>query len=126
MKLSTLMTITAVVSAVFGIAFALVPAQVSSLYGIEGSAALNHIGRVFGAALISIAVLSWSARNAAQSDARKAIVLALFVGNAVGFVVALIGQLANAVSMLGWSNVAIYLILALGFGYFQFSKPAAE
>jgi len=120
------MTINAVVAAVFGIAFVLVPSQVMSLYGVEGSAALNYVGQLYGAALISFAVLTWSARNAAQSDARKAIVLALFVGEAVGFVLALIGQLANPVSPLGWSTVAIYLLLALGFGYFQFSKPAAE
>jgi hypothetical protein len=125
MKLSTLMTINAVVAAVFGIAFVLVPAQVMSLYGVEESAALNYVGQLFGAALISFAVLTWSARNAAQSDARKAIVLALFVGEAVGFLLALIGQLTNVVSALGWSTVAIYLLLALGFGYFQFTRPAA-
>ena len=125
MKLSTLMTVNAVVAAVFGIAFVLVPAQVMSLYGVEESAALNHVGQLFGASLISFAVLTWSARNAAQSAARKAIVLALFVGEAVGFVFALIGQLANVVGALGWSTVGIYLLLALGFGYFQFVRPAA-
>jgi len=126
MKLSTLMTVNAVVAAVFGIAFVLVPGQVMSLYGVEKSAALNYVGQLFGAALISFAVLTWSAKNAAQSDARKAIVLALFVGEAVGFVLALIGQLANVVSALGWSTVAIYLLLALGFGYFQFASPVAR
>ena len=124
MKLSTLMTTNAVVAAVFGIAFVLVPAQVMSLYGVEESAALNHVGQLFGASLISLAVLTWSARNAAQSAARKAIVLALFFGEAVGFLLALIGQLTNVVSALGWSTVAIYLLLALGFGYFQFARPA--
>ncbi len=51
--------------------------------------------------------------------------LALFVGNAVGFIVAFMGQLAGVVNALGWLSVAIYLVLALGYGYFQFLKPSA-
>ncbi len=126
MKLSTLMRINAVVAAVFGIAFVLVPGQVLSLYGPDTTAALKYTGQLFGAALVSFAVLTWSARNAENSEARRAIVLALFVGDAVGFVLALIGQLGNVVNSLGWSTVAIYLLLAVGFGYFQFAKPAPQ
>jgi len=125
MKLSTLMRINAVVAAVFGIAFVLVPGQIFALYGAEESSALKYTGQLFGAAFVSFAVLTWSARNAENSEARRAIVLALFVGNAVGFVLALIGQLGNVVNSLGWSTVAIYLLLAVGFGYFQFAKTAS-
>jgi Kef-type K+ transport system membrane component KefB len=77
-----------------------------------------------GAAFIGFAVLTWSARNANDSDARRAIVLALVVSDVIGFIAALIAQLADVVNSLGWSTVAIYLLLALGFGYFQFAKPA--
>ncbi len=64
--------------------------------------------------------------NTNDSTARRAIVLALFIGNAAGFVVALIGQINDVVGALGWSTVAIYLLLALGFGYFQFAKKVPE
>ncbi len=126
MKLSTLLIINAVVAALFGIAFVLVPGQMISLYGVDASAVLEYTGRLLGAAFVGFAVLTWSARNANDSAARRAIILALFIGDAVGFVVALIGQLNNVVGALGWSTVAIYLLLALGFGYFQFAKPAPE
>ncbi|MCK5317018.1 MAG: hypothetical protein KAJ55_03845 [Anaerolineales bacterium] len=126
MKLSTLMIINAVVTAVFGVSFVLVPGQIASIYGVEASAILKYVGQLLGTAMVGFAVLTWSARNAADSQARRAIVLALFIGNAVGFVVALIGQLNNVVGALGWSSVAIYLLLALGFGYFQFAKSARE
>ena len=125
MKLSTLMTINAVVAFVFSVAFVLVPGQVVSLYGGEETAALKLLAQLNGAAMVSFAVLTWSARNAAESDARRAIVLALFIGNAIGFVLTLISQLGNVVAAVGWSSVAIYLLLALGFGYFQFAKPAS-
>ncbi len=126
MKLSTLMIINAVVTAVFGVSFVLVPGQIASIYGVESSAILKYVGQLLGTAMVGFAVLTWSARNAADSQARRAIVLALFIGNAVGFVVALIGQLNNVVGALGWSSVAIYLLLTIGFGYFQFAKSARE
>ena len=125
MKLNTLLLVNAVVAAVFGIAFVLLPSQVFSLYGPTETEALKYTGQLFGSALVSFAVLSWSARNAPASEARRAIVLALFIGDAIGFVVALAGQLSAAVNSLGWSTVAIYLLLAIGFGYFQFAKPGS-
>ena len=125
MKLNNLMIINAIIAAVFGIAFVLVPAQVITLYGLTVDAPLKYVGQLFGAALVGFAILTWSARNATDSDARKAIVLALFVSDGVGFIVALIGQLAGVVNSLGWSTVAIYLVLAVGFGYFQFTRPAS-
>ncbi|OGO69364.1 MAG: hypothetical protein A2Z37_05255 [Chloroflexi bacterium RBG_19FT_COMBO_62_14] len=125
MKLSTLMLVNAVVTGVFGIAFVLVPGQAVTLYGVEATAALKYTGQVFGVALVTLAVLSWSARNVAESEARRAIVLSFLIGDAIGFVVTLIGQLGGVVNSLGWSSVALYLLLALGFGYFQFTKSAA-
>lgn len=126
MKLKTLLIINAVVAAVFGVAFLLVPGQVSSQYGIEATAAMKYMGQLLGAAFVGFAVLTWSARNAEDSTARRAIVLALFIGDAAGFVVALVGQLNDVVNAMGWSTVAIYLLLALGFGYFQFAKRAPQ
>jgi hypothetical protein len=123
MKLSTMMIINALVAAVFGVAFVVVPSQSISLYGVEdASEILILILRLMGASFIGFAVLTWLARNASDSDARRAIVLALIVSDGIGFIAALIAQLADVVNSLGWSTVAIYLLLALGFGYFQFVK----
>ena len=126
MRLNTVMIINAILAVVFGIVFVLIPAQAVSLYGTAPDAPLNYTIQLLGAAFLGFAVLTWSARNATDSQARKAIVLALFVGNCVGFIIALIGQIRNVVNAVGWLTVAIYLLLALGFGYFQFVKPAAE
>lgn len=126
MRLKTLMVINAVVATVFGIAFVILPKQIMSLYGVEVTPILQFVGQLFGAELCLIAVLTWSARNATDSEATKAIVLALFVGDIIAFVVALIGQLGQVVNGLGWSTVAIYLLLGIGFGYFQFKQPAVQ
>jgi hypothetical protein len=120
------MIINAVVAAVFGFAFLLVPGEIGAQYGVDSNAAMNYMGQLLGAAFIGFAVLTWWARNANDSTARRAIVLAFFIGNVAGFVVALIGQLNEVVNTLGWSTVAIYLLFALAYGYFQFFKPAAR
>jgi hypothetical protein len=125
MKLKTLMIITAVLAATFGLAFLLVPGQVLSLYGMKETASLIYIGQLFGVDLVTFAILAWLAKNAAESEARKAIVLALFIGFAIGFVFALLGQLKNVVNVLGWFTVVSYLLLAIGFGYFNFRKSAS-
>ena len=120
MKVSTLFTINAIVAVVFGLLFVLAPALTLSLYGITSNEPLSYVGQLFGASLLSFAVITWLARNTAASPARNAIVLALFIGDAIGFVVSLIAQMKGFANALGWSTVAIYLLLALGFGYLQF------
>jgi len=125
MKLSALMVVNAIIAVVFGLGFILAPSQVASFYSPEVGApevgsVLRVVAQLFGAALVAFAVLTWVARNARDSEARRAILLALFIGDAVGFVIALIAQFGGAVNALGWLTVAIYLLLAIGFGYFVF------
>lgn len=125
MKLNVLFIITAIIATVFGVVFVFIPEQVLSLYGIESNARIEYIGQLFGAALIGIGFISWLVRNASDSDSRSAIVLSFFIADGVGFAVALVGQLNNVVNALGWSTVAIYFLLSLGFGYFRFTKTTS-
>lgn len=124
MKLSTMFIIYAIISSIFGLAFVIMPEISLAFYGINLSPGGISVVRLFGVALLEFALLSWFVRNAGESEARRAIILAFCVGEVVGFIIALFGQLSGAVNVLGWSTVAIYLLLALGFGYFQFKKPS--
>ena len=123
MKLNTLLTVAAVVAGIFGLAFVLVSGPLLTLYGITLDKAGTLVAQLFGAALIGFAVLNWLARDVTDRGAQQAILLANLISDTVGFVMALIGQLAGVANALGWSTVAIYLLLALGFAYFQFMKP---
>ena len=80
--------------------------------------------RFFGVSLLAIGLLSWLARNTTDAVARRAIMAAFLVSDAAGVIVATAGTLSGAMSSLGWSVVAIYLALALGFVYFEIAKPA--
>jgi hypothetical protein len=125
MNVRNLFMVNAVVALVFGLAFVLAPAATMDLYGVQLTDAGMMIGQLFGAALLSFAVLTWSAKDIASSEARMIILLALFVGDVVGFVASLLGQLDGLANALGWSTVAIYLILALAFGYYRFIASEA-
>jgi small-conductance mechanosensitive channel len=125
MKFRTFMTIYALVSILFGLGFVLVPGLVLSIYGVETDLAFRYIGQLFGAALISLAVLAWSSKDASVSEARKMSVLPLLVGEAIGFVLALIGQLNGALNVLGWSVVVVYLFLGIGLAYYYFARSAS-
>jgi hypothetical protein len=124
MKLGNLFVVNAVIAGLFGLAFIAAPARVLAQYGLAVDAGFALVAQLFGAALIGYAILTWGVRAAGDSEARRAIVFALFIGDGVAFVVALIGQLRGVVNTLGWSTVAIYLLLAIGFAYFHFTKTS--
>ena len=123
MSLRTLFIITSVIAFVFGILFVIIPWFVYSLYGIESNPMLNYMGELFGAALIAIGLISWQSGKIKDVIALKVITLSFFIADAIGFLIALIGQLNNVVNALGWLTVVIYLFLSAGFGYFRFSQP---
>jgi len=125
MKFSRFMVIYAVVSAVFGLGFVLMPGQLLPIYGVEPNAALKLVGQFLGAVLVSLALLTWLVRNLSASETRQAIVLALLVGETIGLILSLIGQLNGIFNALGWSVVVVYLFFTLGLAYFQFSKTVS-
>ena len=122
MNLKTVFTANAIVALVFGLLFLVIPGTGASIYGVELSSAGLLVMRLWGATIFGYSVLTWLARNAEESEARKAIVTSLFISWGIGFVVALIFQFQEVVNVYGWVNVAIYLLFTLGFGYFQFVK----
>ena len=104
MKFNTFMLIYAVVSLLFGIGFVLAPALVLSVYGVDADLSFRYIGQLLGAALISLGVLSWSVRSAGDSDVRKAVLSSLLIGEVIGFVLAVIGQITGALNVLTFSS----------------------
>ena len=125
MNLKIMLLVNAVVAAVFGLALVIVPGEVAAIYGLTADAGLRYVGQLFGLCLVGHVVLCWFAKDAPESEARTAIVRALFVTNGLGLVVSLVAQLKGVTNAVGWSTVAIYLLLSLGWAYFLRAKPAA-
>ena len=123
MKLSNLLVVAAVIAAFFGIGLILVPGPLLAIYGMTVDKTGTVIAQLFGSLLVGFAVLNWFARTVTDPEARRAVVLGNLAGDAVGFVVIVLGQLSGVANALGWSNVAIYLLLTVAFAYVQFMQP---
>ena len=122
MKLSTLFIINTVVALLLGLGFILVPASLVSMYGVVLNDTGIHIARLLGAAYLAFAIISWMVRYSAGGSELRAILLAFFIGDMLGFVITLIDQLRGMANALGWSSVAIFLLFGLGFGYFYWKE----
>ena len=126
MNFKNLMVIKALVSLAFGILFLAIPDTLLSIFGATLGAGGMFTAREYSAALFGNFLLCWFAKNAAESDARKAIIIALFVYDLIGFLVTTITVIVGVLNPLGWLIVFVYLFFTLGFGYFLIKPPLAK
>ena len=117
MKFNTVMIIKAIDCISFGPILLLVPGWLLNLLGASFCSGAALTAREYGAALIGNLLLTWLARNAEDTVARRAIIWNLFIYDAIGLVVTLIIQFSGGLNILGWGIVAVYLFFTLGFGY---------
>ena len=123
MKLSYWMAAKAVVEIVFGVCFVLAPVRLASLYGMELDQSGALMAQLFGTVFIFGSIVLWLARKEPITNAAvKAIVTAVVVSNAIGFIVSLLAKLAEVWNALGWLSVLLFLVFGLGFAYFLFIR----
>lgn len=115
MRLNTLLLIAGALALIFGLSFLLVPGAVLPLYGIEPAPATSLMSRFFGVALVNLGLAVYLLRDVREPVARRGLVLAGAVGSAAGLAVATMGQLGGLVNAMGWSTVAIYGLLLVGY-----------
>jgi len=124
MKFSNILIVNAIIALVYGIGLVLLPASVLSMYGVTPGPAVNLASQLFGVELLHVGLICWLARKVSDSPAQKALILASLIGQVIGLIVSLMGTLSGVFNAVGWSAVAIYLVLALGYAYLQFMKPS--
>ena len=122
MNYKNITTFASVLAFVFALGFILMPARLTSFYNVTLNEGGILIAQLFGAALLGYGVLNWLGRDFGDGQARITLVTANLATDAVGFIFALLGQLGGVpgVNALGWSTVAIYLLLAAGFAFLRF------
>ena len=116
MSYKTLIIIKCIVCLSFGPLLLFLPEQLLSLLGTPFGLGAAITSREYGAALVGNVFLTWFARNAGPSSARTAIIIYLFVYDAVALVAISIMQLQGAMNLLSWGIVAVYLFFTFGFG----------
>lgn len=127
MQVRHLFTIHSIIALSNGAVIILFPVQYFSIFGITMlSEGTIFVARVLGAALLTYGLVAGLARNAGPSEARRAILLGYAVPIAVGFVIVLHAQLTGVMNLLGWSLVALYGLMALGYSYFYMKEPGYQ
>jgi len=122
MKFKTLMIIKAIVCLGFGPLLLFFPGQLLNILGTSYGPGAALTAREYGATLFGNLFLTWLARNAEDSIARRAIIWHLLVYDAIAFIATIIIQLSGRLNYLGWGIVAVYLFFTIGFGYFLFPQ----
>ena len=125
MRFRTLLTINAIVALVYAVGLLLAPTALLALYGMTSGPSEQLMARFFGVALVSVGLLTWFARNITDPNTYRAFIVSQLIANVVGLIVSILGTLSSVMNVMGWSAVAIYLLLGLGYAYFQFMKPSA-
>ncbi len=125
MKLKHLFAVNIFFSIFFGVSCAFFAGWVIRLYGLAPDVGSLWTTRLIGGAILGFASLMWFGIKTAAIEARRAIALALFIQDVVGFAASLLAQLSGSMNALGWSNPLLYGILALAYACFLFAKPDA-
>ena len=124
MTYKNVLTVSAILSFLFGIGFMLMPSQLVMFYGVEVNDVGRYIAQLYGATLFGYGLLNWFARDFSEGSVQRAVLTANALTATLGFIFSLIGQLGGVggVNALGWSTVLIYLLLAAWFGYLRFMR----
>ena len=126
MSFRNLMVIKALVCLVFGILLIAIPDILLSIFGATLSDGGIFTAREYASSLFGNLFLCWFAKNAVESDARRAIIIALFVYDLIAFIMTTITVISDVLNPLAWSIVFVYFFFTLGFGYFLITPPVVK
>jgi hypothetical protein len=93
------------------------------MYGVAAEPTVVLLARFFGSALVQLGLVFYLIRDVSDPTTRRGVVIGSFLGSLAGFVVSLTAQFWGLMNSFGWSTVAIYGVLLLGYGSFVFGRP---
>lgn len=121
MTIRIFLIVSAIIIFLSGVGSILSPQLMFDMWGTPSNQAGLMITQLSGALEIGLGVILWLSRNEGMSNVRKAIVLGGFITYTLFFIIMLI-NLSSQLGVAVWANIALYLLLALGFGFFAFLK----
>jgi hypothetical protein len=123
MKLKTFLTIASIFALVYGLGLLLLPAFMNATYGLGTSTSELLLARFFGTEMLVVGLITWLSKDLTGASVRP-IITGSLIGDFVGAIIALLATLAGVMNAAGWSAFGIYLLIGLGFAYFQFMAPS--
>ena len=123
MNLRNLYLLNTIVSLGFALGFLLISSFLLGLFGMDNTADTRTLGQLIAVELVVGGVITLLARDVTDAKALRAINTGNFVAGLIGTVIALLATLSGVMGWFGWVVTAVYLFIAVAFGYFQFMKP---
>ena len=129
MKLSTFAIIITILAVGFGLAFVFIPVKLMAVYGISLEGGGIIAARYFGVSNLFIGMIFWS--YSSVSPAAKSwpkLLLYSLIYDIMQLIVTLMAVLNNESNSMGWTTVALFVLLAIGSAYFmnQCNKARAK
>jgi len=115
------LTSTAVLIGSFGVGWLIAPNAMGDYWRMAPGDTLNYMGHRYGAFMLGLVVALWLARNAPNTQARRALMIGALVGLTLTTAVSLYGALALALN--AWPAVIVEFALVMGFLWVLFVKP---
>jgi len=123
MKLRNLYLLNTVISLGFALGFFLMSPFLLGLMGMDSTADARTLAQLIAVELVVGGVTTLLARDVTDSKATGAINTGNFLAGVLGTVITLRATLSSVMGWFGYIVMAVYLFIAVAFGYFQFLKP---
>ena len=125
-SLKNLFILNTIVALSYGTGALFLPAWVMSAYGLTLNPAGALMTRFYAAELIAHGWMTWQARNAGASPARKAILSSRCIGNAIRTLVSIAFMVSGQADVRGLLIIVLFGSFALAYGYFWLVRPDAD
>ena len=115
MKLKTVFIAHAVTEVIFGLGFLLAPGVLLGLLGTRTDATGLALSHIAGAVILSLAIISWLARDVPAGTLRDAMVWSFALAHGAAGIVVALAVWAGTFNWLGWPAAALDVIFVLTF-----------
>lgn len=118
-----LFVLNAIVAALFGLAFLIVPSLVIKQFGVDDYASTRLVAQFFGTAMLALGLAVWFAKDIAEEAVQRGIGIALLIGSAAGLIVTILGTVSGTLRAFAWLAMVLYVLFGLGYAYLIFLRP---
>lgn len=115
MKLKTVFIAHAVAEVIFGLGFLLAPGILLGFLGTSTDAAGSALARIAGAVILSLAIISWHARDVPAGKVRDAMVWSFILAHSAAGIVVALAVWAGTFNWLGLPAAGLDALFVLAF-----------
>ncbi|MBI5962551.1 MAG: hypothetical protein HY863_03675 [Chloroflexi bacterium] len=126
MSYKLMFALNAIVSLLVGLVFLIAPERALLQLGTsETYVSTISAMRFVGAALITIALLLWFAKDIADAAIQKKLGFSLLASTVIGLVMVIVASMSKqaVIRSNSWIPVVVFVLFGLGYGFLIFLKP---